>query len=152
MDPLRAYTQLVTALTEVTRQRARDAGVTQVAEGAAATARAVRQVLGEVVRAEVAQSVEGLGLASSGEVDRLRRRVEALERRVDRLQRPDTGAGEAPTPADMPAVAHPPAAPEPDVRRTGTRKRSGTSTTAKSTTAKSTTGRTAKRATRKASG
>lgn len=151
MHHVRAYTQLVNGLTEVTRQRARDSGVLQVAEGAAASARTLRQVLLELVRAEVAQSVEALGLASSSEVDRLRRRVEALERAVDRLRRGD--ADDAPTPADMPAVAHPPAEPSPAPGRTATRKTETRKTATRKTAApRKTTAPTTRAATRKASG
>ena len=92
---MRAYTQLVAGVSEVTRQRAQEARqgagsaarqVSGVAQGVVAAGRAGGDVLLQMLRAEVGRSAGRLGLTSPGEVDRLRRRVEALERRLQRVE------------------------------------------------------------------
>jgi hypothetical protein len=144
VNVVRVYNQVVAGVSEVTRQRAHEARqgradpgtptasavaaaeqAVGVARGVAATARTGRQILLGLLRAEVARSAARIGLASPAEVDRLARRVEALERRLKRVeggdteQRHGTGQGQQPpaTPADMPPVAHPPAAPEQSRRK-----------------------------------
>lgn len=101
MDALRGYLQLASGLTEVTKDKARQAAKAVVAQAVhlgerpgdaraqvraladelATTARANRDHLVAMVRVETERAVAGLGVAGADDLAALRRRVEALERR-----------------------------------------------------------------------
>jgi polyhydroxyalkanoate synthesis regulator phasin len=109
MDALRGYLQLASGLTEVTRERARAAAkalvaqagslgdnpgeslgdtsaqVRALADDLARTARANRDLVVSMVRAETERAVGAVGMASTEDVAALRRQVERLERRVLQL-------------------------------------------------------------------
>jgi polyhydroxyalkanoate synthesis regulator phasin len=109
IDGLRAYVQLASGLTEVTRERALAAARTLVAQGEAgvgavlpdamraqvssvtddliATSKANRDLLVGLVRAEVERSVSRMGLVSAAELDAATRRAESLDDRVHELER-----------------------------------------------------------------
>jgi len=104
-DALKAYLQLASGLTEVTRERAMSAAqalVTQVgsrsrnpkessaqvralADELAKTARDNRDLVMGMVRAETERAVSAVGAASTDEVTALRRRVDAMQSRLDQL-------------------------------------------------------------------
>lgn len=104
LEGLRTYIQLANGLTEVTRERARAAAKALAAQGEAvvpapvraqvgsltddlvATSRTNRDLLVNLVRAEVDRSVTRLGLVSAKELDRADRRARSLERRVEELE------------------------------------------------------------------
>jgi polyhydroxyalkanoate synthesis regulator phasin len=108
LDGLRGYLQLATGLTDVTRERARAAARTVVAQGGAgvdavvpdqvksqvstltddllAASKANRDLLLHLVRAEVERSVARLGLVSKAELDAERRRADRLEAKVRELE------------------------------------------------------------------
>jgi len=98
-DALRGYLALATGLTEVTTGRARAAAkalveqgeatagqVSALAEDLLSTSRRNRESLVLLVRHEVEQAVRRLGVAASGDVDELTRRVRELERSVRELK------------------------------------------------------------------
>jgi polyhydroxyalkanoate synthesis regulator phasin len=108
LDGLRGYIQLASGLTDVTRERARSAAKSLLAQGEAgagvvvppalraqvgaltedllATSRANRALLVNLVRAEVERSVARLGLVSQQELAAASRRSQSLERRVEELE------------------------------------------------------------------
>jgi polyhydroxyalkanoate synthesis regulator phasin len=108
LDGLRGYLQLATGLTDVTRERARAAARTLVAQGGAgvdavvpapvksqvttltedllATSKANRDLLVHLVRGEVERSVARLGLVSKADLDAERRRADRLEAKVRELE------------------------------------------------------------------
>ena len=108
LDGLRGYLQLATGLTDVTRERARAAARSVVAQGGAsvdavvppqvksqvttltedllAASKANRDLLLHLVRAEVERSVARLGLVSKVELDAERRRADRLEAKVRELE------------------------------------------------------------------
>ena len=108
LDGLRGYIQLASGLTDVTRERARSAAKSLLAQGEAgagvvvppalraqvgaltedllATSRANRALLVNLVRAEVERSVARLGLVSQQELAAATRRSQSLERRVEELE------------------------------------------------------------------
>jgi polyhydroxyalkanoate synthesis regulator phasin len=108
LDGLRSYVQLASGLTDVTRERARAAAKSLVAQGEAgmgavlpdgikaqigaltddlvATSRANRTLLVNLVRVEVERSVGRLGLVSAAELDMATRRGARLESRVADLE------------------------------------------------------------------
>jgi polyhydroxyalkanoate synthesis regulator phasin len=98
-DAVRGYLALATGLTEVTTGRARAAAKALVEQGEATagqvsalaedllnTSRRNRESLVLLVRHEVEQAVRRLGVAASGDVDDLTRRVRELERSVRELK------------------------------------------------------------------
>jgi hypothetical protein len=109
IDGLKAYVQLASGLTDVTRERAVAAARAIVAQGEAgvgavlpdamrvqvasvtddliATSKANRDLLVGLVRAEVERSVSRLGLVSAAELNSATRRAEALDDRVHELER-----------------------------------------------------------------
>jgi hypothetical protein len=109
IDGLKAYVQLASGLTDVTRERAVAAARAIVAQGEAgvgamvpdamrvqvagvtedliATSKSNRDLLVGLVRAEVERSVSRLGLVSAAELDSATRRAEALDDRVHELER-----------------------------------------------------------------
>lgn len=152
LEGLRGYIQLANGLTDVTRERARAAAKALLAQGEAsvdavvpqplraqvgaltddllATSKANRNLLVNLVRAEVERTVARMGLVSAQEVQSATRRSRALERRVEELEQ--------------------------DLRRargSAAKKSTAQKTTAKKTTAKKTTARntTAKRSAAKKS-
>jgi polyhydroxyalkanoate synthesis regulator phasin len=108
-DGLKAYVQLASGLTDVTRERALAAARTLVAQGEAgvgavlpdamrlqvqsvtddliATSKANRDLMVGLVRAEVERSVSRLGLVSAAELNAATRRAESLDDRVHELER-----------------------------------------------------------------
>ena len=108
LDGLRGYIQLASGLTDVTRDRARAVVKSVLAQGEAgvgvvvptpvrtqvgaltddllATSRANRDLLLNLVRAEVERSVARLGLVSGQELAAATRRSTSLERRVEELE------------------------------------------------------------------
>src|SRR5438270_13922840 len=98
-EALRGYVALANGLTEVTAGRARAAAkalaeqgeatagqVSALAEDLINTSRRNRESLVLLVRHEVEQAVKRLGLAPSGDVEELTRRVRELERTVRELK------------------------------------------------------------------
>jgi polyhydroxyalkanoate synthesis regulator phasin len=108
LDGLRGYLELANGLTDVTRERARVAAKTLVAQGEAsvgavlpgslkaqvgsltedliATSKANRALLLGLVGAEVERATARFGLAMSGELDAAQRRAQRLEQRVADLE------------------------------------------------------------------
>jgi polyhydroxyalkanoate synthesis regulator phasin len=119
IDGLKAYVQLASGLTDVTRERALAAARTLVAQGEAgvgavlpdamrvqvasvtddliATSKANRDLLVGLVRAEVERSVSRMGLVSAAELNAATRRAQALDDRVHELERALRSARSAPT-------------------------------------------------------
>jgi polyhydroxyalkanoate synthesis regulator phasin len=152
LDGLRGYLELANGLTDVTRERARVAAKSLVAQGEAsvgavlpqslkaqvgsltddliATSKANRALLLGLVGAEVERASARLGLAMSGELDAAKRRGQRLEQRVADLERELREAIAAtfarPSPAPAPA-----------------KKTAGKKATAKKATAKKATAKTA---------
>lgn len=109
MEGLRAYLELASGLTDVTRQRATAAARALVAQGEAgvesvvgapvrahvsvlaeellATSKGNRDLLVNLVRGEVERSVTRLGLVSAAEVESANSRAQQLETRVHQLER-----------------------------------------------------------------
>ena len=109
LDGLKAYVQLASGLTDVTRERALAAARALVAQGEVgmgvvlpepmraqvssvtddliATSKANRSLLVGLVRAEVDRSVSRLGLVSAAELTAATRRAERLDDRVHELER-----------------------------------------------------------------
>lgn len=109
IDGLKAYVQLASGLTDVTRERALAAARTLVAQGEAgvgavlpdairvqvatvtedliATSKANRDLMVGLVRAEVERTVSRMGLVSAAELNAATRRAEALDDRVHELER-----------------------------------------------------------------
>jgi len=98
-EALRGYVALANGLTEVTAGRARAAAkalaeqgeatagqVSALAEDLINTSRRNRESLVLLVRHEVEQAVKRLGVAPSGDVEDLTRRVRELERTVRELK------------------------------------------------------------------
>jgi len=98
-EALRGYVALANGLTEVTAGRARAAAkalaeqgeatagqVSALAEDLITTSRRNRESLILLVRHEVEQAVKRLGVAPSGDVEELTRRVRELERTVRELK------------------------------------------------------------------
>ncbi len=106
-EGLRGYVQLASGLTEASVQRAREVAqallsgqgreqagkagkvvspiahqVQEVAEDLVATSRTNRDLLVGLIRGEVERGVAALGIPTQEEVDRLRRRIDRLEKRV----------------------------------------------------------------------
>lgn len=109
LEGLRAYLELASGLTEVTRQRATAAARALVAQGEAgvdsvlpapmraqvavladelvATSKGNRDLLVGLVRGEVERSVTRLGLVSAAELEAANSRAQQLETRVHQLER-----------------------------------------------------------------
>jgi polyhydroxyalkanoate synthesis regulator phasin len=98
-DAIRGYLALANGLTEVTAGRARAAAkalaeqgeatagqVSALAEDLISTSRRNRESLLLLVRHEVEQAVKRLGLAPSGDIEELTRRVREVERTVRELK------------------------------------------------------------------
>jgi polyhydroxyalkanoate synthesis regulator phasin len=109
LDGLRGYLQLANGLSDVTRERARAAAKSLVAQGEAsvgavlpgplkaqvgsltddliATSKANRALLVGLVGTEVERATARLGLAMAGELDSAKRRAQRLEQRLADLER-----------------------------------------------------------------
>ena len=119
IDGVKAYVQLASGLTDVTRERALAVARTLVAQGEAgvgavlpetmrmqvasvtddliATSKANRDLMVGLVRAEVERTVSRMGLVSAAELNAATRRAEALDDRVHELERALRSARSAPT-------------------------------------------------------
>jgi len=161
IDGLKAYVQLASGLTEVTRERALATARALVAQGEAgvgavlpdamrgqvmsvtddliATSKANRDLLVGLVRAEVERSVSRLGLVSAAELNAATRRAQSLDDRVHELERALRSARGA-TPAKKSTATR-------ATKKSSAKKSSAKKSTAKRATKKST----AKRATKKSS-
>jgi polyhydroxyalkanoate synthesis regulator phasin len=156
IDGLKAYVQLASGLTDVTRERALAVARTLVAQGEAgvgavlpdtmrtqvasvtddliATSKANRDLLVGLVRAEVERTVSRMGLVSAAELNAATRRAEALDDRVHELERALRSARSAPT-AQKSATKK---ATKKATSRKSTAKKSATKTSAKKSAKKST--------------
>jgi polyhydroxyalkanoate synthesis regulator phasin len=153
LDGLRGYLQLATGLTDVTRERARAAARSVVAQGGAsvdavvpqqvksqvttltedllAASKANRALLLHLVRAEVERSVARLGLVSKVELDAERRRADRLEAKVREL--------ETKVPPAKKSAAKKSAAKKSTARKSAAKKSTATSSATTTTTAAGTT-------------
>lgn len=147
LEGLRSYIQLATGLTDVTRERARTAAKSLLAQGEAvvpppvraqvgaltddlvATSRANRHLLVSLVRTEVERSVSRLGLVSARELDAASRRAASLERRVAELEQELTRTRSGSRTAKKSTAP-----------KTAARKRTATKSAAKKSAAKKTSG------------
>jgi len=150
IEGVKAYVQLASGLTDVTRERALAAARTLVAQGEAgvgavvpdsmrvqvasvtddliATSRANRKLLVGLVRAEVERTVSRLGLVSAAELNAANRRAEALDDRVHELERALRSARSAPTTKKS-------AAKKSAAKKTGSKKSAAKKSTAKKSAA-----------------
>ena len=114
-EALRGYVALANGLTEVTAGRARAAAkalaeqgeatagqVSALAEDLINTSRRNRESLVLLVRHEVEQAVKRLGVAPSGDVEELTRRVRELERTVRELKASTSTSAQKPTKTKAP--------------------------------------------------
>jgi polyhydroxyalkanoate synthesis regulator phasin len=156
LDGLRGYLELANGLTDVTRERARVAAKTLVAQGEAgvgavlpgslkaqvgsltedliATSKANRALLLGLVGAEVERATARFGLAMSGELEAAQRRAQRLEQRVADLERElrAARADHAPAAAAAPAESAP-------AKKSTAKKATAKKSTAKKSTAKAVT-------------
>src|SRR5687768_9755471 len=166
IDGLRAYVQLASGLTDVTRERALAVARTLVAQGEAgvgavlpdtmrvqvasvtddliATSKANRDLMVGLVRAEVERSVSRLGLVSAAELKAATRRAESLDDRVHELERALRTARSS-TPAKKSAAKKSAA------KKSAAKKSRAKKSTAKKTAKKSTAKKAAKTSTSKKS-
>ena len=164
LDGLRGYLELANGLTDVTRERARVAAKTLVAQGEAsvgavlpeslkaqvgsltedliATSKANRALLLGLVGTEVERATARLGLAMAGELEAAQRRAQRLEQRVAELERELREA----SPAQRRRAARPQgrrrqksAAKKAPAKKSTAKKSTAKKTTAKKTAAKKTT-------------
>jgi polyhydroxyalkanoate synthesis regulator phasin len=163
LDGLRAYLQLANGLTDITRERARTAAKSLVAQGEAsvgavlpdslktqvssltddlvATSKANRALLIGLVRAEVERATSHLGLTMTSELKAMERRSQRLEQKVADLERDLRAAQTAPTqPPATKAVAKKAVAKKAVAKKAVAKKTATTkSATKRSATKKSTT-------------
>jgi polyhydroxyalkanoate synthesis regulator phasin len=126
LDGLRGYLQLANGLSDVTRERARVAAKSLVAQGEAsvgavlpgslkaqvgsltedliATSKANRALLIGLVGTEVERATARLGLAMADELDSAKRRAQRLEQRVADLERQVRQALTGSAPSTSPAA------------------------------------------------
>jgi hypothetical protein len=178
IDGLKAYVQLASGLTEVTRERALTAARTLVAQGEAgvgavlpdtmrvqvasvtddliATSKANRDLLVGLVRAEVERSVSRMGLVSAAELTAANRRAEALGDRVHELERALRSARTAPAKkaTAKKATAKKSAAKKSTAKKSTAKKSAAKKSTAKKSAAKKSTAKksTAKKSSTRATG
>lgn len=163
-DALKAYLQLASGLTEVTRERATSAAqalvthvgslsrnpkessaqVRALADELAKTARDNRDLVMGMVRSETERAVAAIGAASTDELAALRRRVDSMQIRLDQLAS-DNEQAAAPKGAQTngtpsrPARRTPPPEPTPlTVEKAVAKKRGATKTGANNTGANDT--------------
>jgi polyhydroxyalkanoate synthesis regulator phasin len=160
LDGLRGYIQLANGLTDVTRERARLAAKSLVAQGEAsvgavlpdslkaqvgsltedliATSKANRALLVNLVGAEVERATSRLGLTFAGELEAAQRRSKRLEQKVADLERElrEALAASAPTKKATAKKAAPKkaAAKKTAAKKTATKKSSTKKSTAKKAT------------------
>ncbi|HEX7186593.1 MAG TPA: polyhydroxyalkanoate synthesis protein PhaF [Actinomycetes bacterium] len=166
LDGLRGYIQLANGLTDVTRARALATARALVAQGEAgvgavvpapvrsqvgtitedllATSKANRDLLVNLVRAEVERSVARLGLVSAQELQASTRRSRSLERRVEELEQ---DLRRARATGGKKATAKKPATKKTTAKKTTAKKTATKKTATKKTTAKKSATTTAKKAT-----
>jgi hypothetical protein len=177
LDGLRGYLQLANGLTDVTRERARLAAKSLVAQGEAsvgavlpdslrvqvgsltedliATSKANRALLLGLVGSEVERATARLGLAMSGELEAAQRRAQRLEQRVTELERALLDAlsefARPPKPAPPTPTVTKPTRTTSTAKKTPAKKTAAKKTAAKTTAAKTTAARksTAKKTTAK---
>ena len=159
LDGLRGYLQLANGLTDVTRERARVAAKTLVAQGEAgvgavlpeslkaqvgsltedliATSKANRALLLGLVGSEVERATARLGLVMAGELESAKRRAQRLEQRVADLERELRQALSGSAPATK-APAKKAATKKSTARRTTAKKTAAKKTAAKKSAAKKT--------------
>jgi polyhydroxyalkanoate synthesis regulator phasin len=155
LDGLRGYLQLANGLSDVTRERARVAAKSLVAQGEAsvgavlpgslkaqvgsltedliATSKANRALLIGLVGTEVERATARLGLAMAGELDSAKRRAQRLEQRVADLERQVRHALTGSAPSASPAAQGTAA------KKTGARKSAAKKSTARKSAAKKST-------------
>jgi polyhydroxyalkanoate synthesis regulator phasin len=160
LDGLRGYLQLANGLSDVTRERARAAAKSLVAQGEAsvgavlpgslkaqvgsltedliATSRANRALLVGLVGTEVERATARLGLAMAGELDSAKRRGQRLEQRVADLERQvrEAFAGAA---TSASSAVQGTAAKKAGAKKSTARKSTAKKSTARKSTAKKTT-------------
>lgn len=159
LEGLRGYIQLANGLTDVTRERARAAAKALLAQGEAgvgavvpqpvraqvgaltddllATSKANRNLLVNLVRAEVERTVARMGLVSAQELRSETRRSRSLERRVEELEqdlRRARGSAAKKSTAKK-TTAKRSAAKKSTAKKTSAKKTSANSTSANSTSA-----------------
>jgi polyhydroxyalkanoate synthesis regulator phasin len=165
LDGLRGYLQLANGLSDVTRERARVAAKSLVAQGEAsvgavlpgslkaqvgsltedliATSKANRALLIGLVGTEVERATARLGLAMAGELDSAKRRAQRLEQRVADLERQVrhalTGSAPSASPAAQGTAAKKTGARKSAARKSAARKSTARKSTAKKSTAKKST-------------
>ncbi len=168
IDGLKAYVQLASGLTDVTRERAFAAARTLVSQGEAgvgavlpdamrlqvqsvtddliATSKANRDLMVGLVRAEVERSVSRLGLVSAAELNAATRRAESLDDRVHELERAlrsargsTSGGGTARKRPARKSTARKATAKKSTAKKSTARKSTAKKSTAKKSTATSTT-------------
>lgn len=162
LEGLRGYIQLANGLTDVTRERARAAAKALLAQGEAgvgavvpqpvraqvgaltddllATSKANRNLLVNLVRAEVERTVARMGLVSAQELRSETRRSRSLERRVEELEqdlRRARGSAAKKSTAKK-TTAKRSAAKKSTAKKTSAKKTSAKTTSANSTSANST--------------
>lgn len=158
LEGLRGYIQLANGLTDVTRERARAAAKALLAQGEAgvdavvpqplraqvgaltddllATSKANRNLLVNLVRAEVERTVARMGLVSAQELQSATRRSRALERRVEELEQDLRRARGS---AAKKSTAKKSTAKKTTAKRSAAKRSTAKTTTAKATGAKKTT-------------
>lgn len=158
LEGLRGYIQLANGLTDVTRERARAAAKALLAQGEAsvdavvpqplraqvgaltddllATSKANRNLLVNLVRAEVERTVARMGLVSAQELQSATRRSRALERRVEELEQDLRRARGS---AAKRSTAKRSTAKKTTAKNTTAKRSAAKKSTAKTTTAKTTT-------------
>ncbi len=161
IDGLKAYVQLASGLTDVTRERALAAARTLVAQGEAgvgavlpdamrvqvanvtddliATSKANRDLLVGLVRAEVERSVSRMGLVSAVELNAATRRAEALGDRVQELERALRSARSTPAARRSTKKSTRKTAKKATARKSTAKKSTAKKSTAKKSTAKKST-------------
>jgi polyhydroxyalkanoate synthesis regulator phasin len=172
LDGLRGYLQLANGLTDVTRERARIAAKSLVAQGEAsvgavfpeslkaqvgsltedliATSKANRALLVSLVGAEVDRATARLGIVMTGELEAAKGRAHRLEQRVLGLERElrEALSGSAPAATAAPAPTKKSTARRSPAKKSPAKKSPAKKSTAKKSTAKKAT---AKKATAKKS-
>ena len=159
LDGLRGYLELANGLTDVTRERARVAAKSLVAQGEAsvgavlpaplkaqvgaltedliATSKANRALLIGLVGSEVERATARLGLVTAGELEAAQRRVHRLEQKLAELERELREARLVRQRRNRPTRK--PAAKKTTAKKTPAKKTAAKKSTAKKTTAKKTT-------------
>jgi polyhydroxyalkanoate synthesis regulator phasin len=155
IDGLRGYIQLASGLTDVTRERARLAAKSLVAQSEAsvgavlpdslkaqvgsltddliATGKANRALLLNLVHAEVERATARLGLTFAAQTQAVERRTKKLEQKVADLERELQGFAAGVKPAGKKAAAKKTAARKSSTKKTAAKKTTATTTETQST-------------------